>query len=106
VQIVENLKYVLGPAASKIDLEEIRTKFEEGIFAIKTLEQNKPTLDNAEVRNRLFNQMSDRLSKKMRKQLWNEVSSIRTHIPHILHPLPYVHNPNPIPHLPPVTLYT
>ena len=34
-QIVENLKYVMGPAGAKIDLDAIRDRFEDGIDDIK-----------------------------------------------------------------------
>lgn len=76
-QIVENLKYVLGPSASKIDLDYVLNRFEEGLTEIKTLEKQKNS--SAETRSRMFNELSSSISKKMRKKLYDQVGS--THPP-------------------------
>jgi len=69
-QIVENLKHVLGPAVSDIDVKDVLARFEEGLEQIKALEKQAPTLNNAEVRSRMFNELSSSISKRMRKKLY------------------------------------
>lgn len=70
VQIVENLKFVLGPASADIDLDDVLARFTEGLIQIKALENEAPTLNNAEVRSRMFDELSSGISKKMRKKLF------------------------------------
>lgn len=69
-QIIENLKFVLGPSSKHIDFVQVLKRFEEGLSQIKALEKEKPTLNNAEVRSRMFNELSSSVSKQMRKKLF------------------------------------
>jgi hypothetical protein len=76
IQICENLNFVLGPASKEIDLDEVLAQFEEGLGNIKALESQAPTLNGAEVRSRMFNELSSSVSKKMRKKLYSQEGSL------------------------------
>lgn len=74
--IVENIRYVLGPAAAKADLENVEIRFAETLRGLEALTKGKDsTPGNKEMGIEMFRQLTRSISLQMRKKLHSESGS-------------------------------
>ena len=72
VAIVENIRYVLGPAAGKIDLGNVQTRFTDTLRGLEALsKESSPS--NTDLGIEMFRQLTRSISLQMRKKLHAQV---------------------------------